>query len=183
MNTGLLERNKVKFAPEKNLSQVEVEQEIFIEDNYDWVNNISFEQMVENTKKSVALGKKRLPPIAIAVANRIYNRTLTGNKFTESTLTAAKEMGVDRKFVAKGLNILINLNIISREKRPGETDEYWFNPIEEWQTYVPPVRERVIRIQKNLELPNEQEKISGITEPVLEEDTNCTVVNLNNLNT
>ncbi|MBD2774333.1 hypothetical protein [Iningainema tapete] len=79
--------------------------------------------------------------------NQVLYRTISGGTFTESAESTAKRTGHDRKTILKGLNQAVEQNILEENKRPGNSNEYRFKPVEEWLS-EPVVPNRDTRNQK-----------------------------------
>ncbi len=124
-------------------------------------------------ERVVRIVESGVPPAALAMALQIWYRTLSGNTFTESLQSVTERAHFSRNYALKGLKLLQELNLISCTKRPGQTDEYSFMPIEEWQQYIPPIPDKNDRTNKIVEFPTQQEEISvqsEPTEPIPDED-------------
>ncbi|MBA3920672.1 MAG: hypothetical protein H0X31_02765 [Nostocaceae cyanobacterium] len=154
---------------------------------------ISFEliQTLPQSVKDAALYKlckivEAKPTLVESFAlNQVLYRTISGGVFTESADSAAKRTGCDRKTILKGLNQAVKQNILEENRRAGTSNEYRFQPIEEWLP-EPVVLSKDYPKNNLVQFPSTENSQPPVeTEPVLTTDDHITdsntVVIINNL--
>ncbi|MDF5720231.1 MAG: hypothetical protein PUP91_07045 [Rhizonema sp. PD37] len=150
----------------------------------DLLKTFGLDRLETLIQRVTQLVEKGVPPAGLAMALQIWYRTLSGNQFNESIESVTKRANFSRNYALRGLAILQQLNIITRTKRHGFSDEYEFTDCSLWEKYSPPIPERDTLESRGdlIQFPTEDNSEPVETEPILEkddpvEDTNIVVVN------
>ncbi|MDF5714261.1 MAG: hypothetical protein PUP93_10285 [Rhizonema sp. NSF051] len=99
----------------------------------EWIDNLSPEAQKAVIQRFCRIIESKPTLCESFALNQALYRTISGNSFTESASRAAQRTGCDRKTILKGLAQAVEQNILSENKRPGTSNEYFFKPIEEWK--------------------------------------------------
>ena len=96
----------------------------------DLLKTLGLDRLEILIQRVAQLIEKGVPPAGLAMALQIWYRTLSGNKFNESIESVTKRANFSRNYALRGLAILQQLNIITRTKRHGFSDEYEFTRLQ-----------------------------------------------------
>ncbi|MDF5724357.1 MAG: hypothetical protein PUP91_28620 [Rhizonema sp. PD37] len=150
----------------------------------DLLKTFGLDRLETLIQRVTQLVEKGVPPAGLAMALQIWYRTLSGNQFNESIESVTKRANFSRNYALRGLAILQQLNIITRTKRHGFSDEYEFTDCSLWEKYSPPIPNRDTLESRGdlIQFPTEDNYEPVETEPIPDkddpvEDTNVVIVN------
>ncbi|MDF5722175.1 MAG: hypothetical protein PUP91_17145 [Rhizonema sp. PD37] len=149
----------------------------------DLLKTFGLDRLETLIQRVTQLVEKGVPPAGLAMALQIWYRTLSGNQFNESIESVTKRANFSRNYALRGLAILQQLNIITRTKRHGFSDEYEFTDCSLWEKYAPPIPNKDTLESRGdlIQFPTENNSEPVETEPIPDrddpvEDTNVVIV-------
>ncbi len=99
----------------------------------EWIQSLSPEQKETALYRFCKIVEANPTLCESFALNQVLYRIISGNTFTESASRVAQRRSCDRKTILKGLAQAVEQNILLENLRPGTSNEYSFNSVEEWK--------------------------------------------------